>query len=647
MRPSTGRNDPCPCGSGKKFKHCHGNAAAPPSVGGAQATPLLIQAQRLLVQGNYGQAATILHRVVELDASNVDARHFLGMATAFGGKIGDGIERIRASLHAQPNNPLFRFNLAFWLGKTGSVGAAIRELMQAVAIKPDYHEARYQLVKLAMERHMHALAKLHIDVLLAVEPENPELHYRLATALLRLKEHTAMEREFRTLIARAPDNVELHMKLGEGLRGTGRDDEARAEYDTVLAIEPGNPDALYELAFLEERRHRVEESERLAKQGLALQPNHGFLHLALARVRRRQGRMEEALEMLRQIETANVGDACRVSALYEMGAILDKLKRYDEAFAAFDHANITDRKQFLDLETGTFYSKDANKAWFETLKDFYTRDRLAALQSYLPPPTSGPQPLFIVGFPRSGTTLTEQMLSAHPRIHGGDELPGLGLIEQHAAAQTIQNLEPYPACLAAVPQNGKQDALFKLRDFYLHIAAESRAVDPEKLHFTDKMPLNENHMGLMRLLFPASPIIHIVRHPLDIVLSCYTNQLYHGNACALSLDTLAFHMVETWRLVDHYIAEMDLRYARVRYEDLLNDPEGEMRRLLEFIGEPWDPRCLDFHKSVRVARTASYAQVAQPLYRSSQERWRHYHKHLEPVIPALTPLIEKLGYSVS
>jgi hypothetical protein len=154
-------------------------------------------------------------------------------------------------------------------------------------------------------------------------------------------------------------------------------------------------------------------------------------------------------------------------------------------------------------------------------------------------------------------------------------------------------------------------------------------------------------MGLIRLLFPASPIIHVVRHPLDIMLSCYTNQLYHGSACALSLETLAFHFIETWKLVDHYIAEMDLRYTRIRYEDLLSDTEGEIRRLLNFIGEPWDPRCLDFHKSDRVARTASYVQVSQPLYRTSQERWRAYRKHLEPVIPALTPLIEKLGYSLN
>ena len=645
--PSIGRNDPCPCGSGKKFKQCHGNKASSMAANTAQAIPLLIQAQQLLMQGEHQRAAGIFRRVLEIDPHNVDAQHFLGMTIAFGGNTGEGIERIRASVAKQPDNPLFRNNLAFWLAKAGNVSAAIAQLLHAVAIKPDYLEARYQLVKLAMERRMYALARLHIELLLSIEPDNPELRYRMATVLLRLKEHTAMEREFRALIARAPGNIELHMKLGEGFRATGRDDEARAEYETVLALEPGHADALYESAALEERRHHLEEAERLIQNGMALHPDNPMLRLELARIRRRQGKTAEALDLLQNIESDEPSDECRVSVLYEKGSILDKLNHYDEAFAAFDRANFVDHARLADPDHGTYYDKEQNRIWFETLRIFYTRDRIAGLRPYLPPPAAGPQPLFIVGFPRSGTTLTEQMLSAHPHIHGGDELSGLLMIEEYAAAQSIQNMELYPTCLAAVPQADKQDVLFKLRDFYLHIAAESRAIDSAKPRFTDKMPLNENRLGLIHLLFPTSPIVHVIRHPLDIVLSCYSNQLYHGSGCALSLETLAFHLIETWKLVDHYIAEMDLNYTRVRYEDLLDNPEGEMRRVLEFIGEPWDPRCLDFHKSGRVARTASYAQVSQPVYRSSQNRWHTYRKHLEPVIPALTPLIEKLGYSVN
>lgn len=643
---STGRNDPCPCGSGRKFKHCHGSPSAQAASKPTQTMPLLIQAQQCLVQGDFDHAAGILRKVLEIDVSNADAQHFLGMAIAFRGNISEGIERIRASIASQPSNPLFRNNLAFWLGKTGNLTDAITQLIHAVSIRADYHEARFQLVKLAMERHMYSLARPHINALLEAEPDNPELRYRLATTLLHLKEYTAMEREFRTLIGRAPGNVELHMKLGDGLLATGRIDEARAEYEAALAIDTHEIDAYYGIASLEERRHHLEEAEHFIQMGMSSHPDNTMLQLGLARVRRRQGRVDEALDLLRNIESTEPSDECRISASYEVGSILDQLKRYDEAFAAFDRANALDRARLADPDYGTFYDKNHNTDRFETLRNFYTRTRLSALQPYLPPVSPGPQPVFIVGFPRSGTTLTEQMLSQHPHIHGGDELSGLLLIEGHAAAQTIQNLKPHPACLAAVPQAGKQDTLLKLRDFYLHIAAESRAIDPAKPHFTDKMPLNENLMGLIRLLFPSSPIIHVVRHPLDVVLSCYANQLSHGDGCALSLDTLAYHFIETWKLVDHYLAEMDLHYTRIHYENLLGNPEGEMRRLLEFVGEEWDPRCLDFHKSERVTRTASYAQVSQPLYRSSQERWRLYRKHLEPVIPVLAPLIERLGYRV-
>jgi tetratricopeptide (TPR) repeat protein len=643
---SVGRNEPCPCGSGKKFKLCHGSATdKQQSSGAAQTTALLIQAQQLLVRGDHAHAAGLLRRVVTIDPSNVDAQHFLGMATAFAGRLSEGLALIQNSLVAQPSNPVFHINLSFWLSKTGNINAAMEHLVRALLIKPDYHDARYQLAKLAMERHRYALAKHNLEVLLNVEPDNPELRYRMAETLLRLKEHTAMEREYRALIARAPQNVELHMKLAEGLRETGRDDEARAEYEAILAIEPANVEARYCIASIEERRHHLEKSERWLSEGLVKHPNDASLHLGLARVRRRQGRMDEALEHLRLVETATSPGEYQVQAFYETGSILDKLQHHDDAFEAFDRANAADRVRLTDPDNGTFYDKNQNKAWLETLRSFYTHAQLVTLRPYLPP-APNPQPLFIVGFPRSGTTLTEQMLSAHPNIHAGDELSGLLLIEEYAAAQLMQSRQSYPTCLADVTRAGRQDSLLKLRDYYLHIADESHAIDPAKAYFTDKMPLNETHLGLIKLLFPESPIVHVVRHPLDIMLSCYTNQLYHGNKCALSLETLAFHFIETWKLVDHYTAELDLRYTRIRYEDLIQNPEDELRRLLGFIGEPWDARCLDFHKSGRVARTASYAQVSQPLYRSSQERWRAYRKYLAPIVPMLAPLIERLGYSL-
>jgi hypothetical protein len=164
--------------------------------------------------------------------------------------------------------------------------------------------------------------------------------------------------------------------------------------------------------------------------------------------------------------------------------------------------------------------------------------------------------------------------------------------------------------------------------------------------FTDKMPLNETHLGLIALLFPAAPLIHVLRHPLDIMVSSFSNAFTHGFFCASDLTSAATHYVRVMELVQHYRAEMTLRYLPIRYEDIVQDQAGSVRAMLDFIGLPYDPACLTFHENRRYARTASYAQVSEPLYDRSVGRWQRYRRHLEPVLPILAPTIEQLGYSL-
>jgi hypothetical protein len=172
------------------------------------------------------------------------------------------------------------------------------------------------------------------------------------------------------------------------------------------------------------------------------------------------------------------------------------------------------------------------------------------------------------------------------------------------------------------------------------------AVDPAKPWFTDKMPLNETHLGLIHLLFPQSPVVHLIRHPLDIMVSVFSNGMSHGLNCAAQLETAAKHYALIFDLVQHYLEVLPVRYKAVRYEDLVTDQEAEVRSLLDFIGEPFDARTLAFHQNVRPARTASYAQIAEPLYDRSRYRYRNYLKHLQPIIPILQPAITKLGYTI-
>jgi hypothetical protein len=257
-----------------------------------------------------------------------------------------------------------------------------------------------------------------------------------------------------------------------------------------------------------------------------------------------------------------------------------------------------------------------------------------------------PQPLFILGFPRSGTTLVEQTLSAHPRIVAGDELPFVNEITG-AMVRVLNSPMTYPESLAELWMGDRREGLDELRDYYLAGVRRLGILEPGAAWFTDKMPLNEMHLGLIALMFPRSPMIHVLRHPLDVVLSVFSNHLTHGFYCSYSLETAARHYALVMELVEHYRGQMMLRYLPIRYEDIVADQEGSTRRMLDFIGEEFDGRCIEFHENRRYARTASYAQVTEPLYDTSRYRYRHYLKQLEPVIPILEPAIKRLGYPLA
>jgi hypothetical protein len=256
-----------------------------------------------------------------------------------------------------------------------------------------------------------------------------------------------------------------------------------------------------------------------------------------------------------------------------------------------------------------------------------------------------PQPIFIVGFPRSGTTLIEQTLTVHPGIAAGDELPYINDITQIMPRLLASPLS-YPEALAELWMGDQRDGLNELRDYYLNRSAKSGIFRAGADWFTDKMPLNETHLGLISLLFPESPIIHVIRHPLDVLLSVYSNHLSHGYFCAAQLETIAQHYVLIADLIEHYKQNVAMRYLAVRYEDMVVDQEASVREILGFIGVDFDPKCLSFEQNTRYARTASYAQVTEKLYGTSRYRYRPYLRHLQPALEKLAPVIARLGYAI-
>jgi hypothetical protein len=204
----------------------------------------------------------------------------------------------------------------------------------------------------------------------------------------------------------------------------------------------------------------------------------------------------------------------------------------------------------------------------------------------------------------------------------------------------------YPEALAELWMGDQREGLDNLRDYYLQRVRQIGVLREGAMRFTDKMPLNETHLGLIALMFPDAPLIHVLRHPLDIMVSACSTHFTHGFFCAYDLETAARHYVRVMDLVRHYRAEMKLNYLSIRYEQLVANEESSVRMILAFIGEDYHSSCLNFHENRRYARTASYAQVTEPLYDRSVYRYRNYLRQLRSALSILQPTIESLGYPI-
>ena len=616
----------CPCGSGLRPARCCAlqPGAIPPAEATRHLVPVVERAIQAYQQGAKDIAERLCLDVLELAPDRPGALSVLYSIRKEQGKAAAAEALIRRLVHFEPNNFEATNEIALLLLGKGALGEAEIHARNAIRIAPQAPQA-HNLMGMIMTE--------------AQRPRLGEYHYRQVLAISGTRDPIVLA------------------NLAWCLKNQGRMEEARALYEESTATAPDIRETLLGWARLEEADRNfpaaIEKLDRLD----ALFPNDPGSVLTRAVLLGRMKRPDDALALLdRQVPVNGGADvaaqggapgAAMASApiglgpteLSEKGRLLDQLDRHDEAWAAF-----VEGKRLARELTGNVYLDQLAADVIARLRGFFVAGRLALL------PRAGirtdvPQPIFVLGFPRSGTTLVEQTLSAHPSISAGDELPLINDIT-NIMPRMLNSPLPYPEALAELWMGDQRDGLDNLRDYYLQKAAQMEVADPGAAWFTDKMPLNETHLGLIGLLFPASPLIHVIRHPLDVMISALSNHFTHGFFCASALESAATHYVRVMELVMHYRAEMTLRYLPVRYDAMVTKQGETVRAILDFVGVPFDERCLSFHENRRYARTASYAQVTEPLYERSLYRYRHYREHLEPVISILRPMIERLGYTV-
>ena len=448
--------------------------------------------------------------------------------------------------------------------------------------------------------------------LLAQAPALPNSWYNLARLQRRLGRPDAAMASYQRALdlgVEGPEEVRLNRAviLSDDLR---RPDEAERELNAALALSPSYVPALLNLANLAEDRGRRERAVALYERVLSLDPR---CWLALARYGSLQPPKDADDAIVARLRAAlsdpAAGPADRIDLGFALGAVLDGRGAYDEAFAAYADANALARRA---AGPRALYDREGHERFIDRIIEAFTAERVAALRT-----DSEAAPVFICGMFRSGSTLTEQILAAHPRVTPGGELELL-------PRMVTGELSPFPESMASA----EPAALERLARAY---AAAVARLFPDAELVTDKRPDNFLYVGLIKTLFPKAKIVHTRREPLDNCLSVYFLHLDPRMAYALDPVDAAHYLRQERRLMAHWKALFGEDVLDFSYDTLVRDPEPAVERLLGFLGLEPDAACLRFHELDNAVRTASVWQVRQPLHRRSSQRWRNYERHLAPV----------------
>ena len=400
--------------------------------------------------------------------------------------------------------------------------------------------------------------------------------------------------------------------LGMTLVLLGRTNEARIEFDKVLKVTPRHAIGLYGMGMLARSEGRFEEAEDLFRRALVSDPQMAPAWSALVGVRKMTSEDVVWLKRAEQTAAGLKTAAEEAEVRFAIGKYFDDLDKHEQAFASYQRAND------LLKSVAPVYDRNAHRRFVDDIMSLYTPEAIARASAGHAKSTerSSDKPVFVVGMPRSGTSLTEQILASHPAAAGAGELPFWFETVRRDDERTRRELLG-----SAVSQKIAADYLRMLtRQF------------PQARYVVDKAPGNCDFLGIIHSVLPNARFIYMRRDPLDTCLSCYFQHFSLALNYTFDLSDLAYYYTEHARLMAHWRTVLPPgSVLDVPYEGLVADQETWTRRILEFVGLDWDPRCLQFSKTKRTVVTSSYWQVRQPLYAGSVQRWRNYSKHLGPL----------------
>ena len=626
--------------------------------------------------GDLEEAETTFLEALSLDAENPRILTNLGEVLLKKQKLTDAQDKFQAALEQEPDFAAAKNNLGVIFQKTGKLDEALilfndlltqfpkdADILNNIGLvyekKKEIRKAiqYYQMAIDTNRFHTNAyinLASLYSELgdfekalnicnqLYKVDPNSVEMHKKLAQIYKEQEKPKLAFREIMRAQELAPNEVEVYLVYASILEQFGKIEEANDMLKKAIELSPGSDEVYLKWAEFSERAHKLDQAHQLLDQIRATDSNvRNEKAVIRATLLRREDKLHEALEQLRIIKnpellTPNV----ETKYLRENAKIMDKLGQFDEAFEYYQRAA---ELQKTDKNLG--YDAENSRSLIDEQIAFFSKQMLSRIPGIQESVRgSEPTPIFIVGFPRSGTTLVEQILCSHSNIVAGGELTAIGELVK-IAPNDLGASRSYPFCLEKLCEiPDPQRLLENWRDYYFDRAKEVGVLKNGAKYFTDKMPLNLIYLPLIKALFPESPIIHMMRNPMDSVMSSVFSGFAQRMIWAHDLEDAAYYFIDTYTLSRHFITNTDMKYLMVRYEDLVSDQEYWSRKLIDFTGEQWEDSCMDFYKTQRVSRTASYEQVTKKIYTSSVARYRNYEKFLSKPLEILNPVMDSLGY---
>lgn len=508
-------------------------------------------------------------------------------------------------LHEFPDDPTALHYLGLLAQQTGHPDTAIDLIRRSISIQHDDPHALNHLGQIYASKKQLDEAAECFERAISIDAAFPEALNNLGNIMRKKERFGEALQLYQRAIALAPTSHQGHYNLGKLYRDTRAFEQALSQFEQAIALDPTNYRAHYELALCLEELGRFDEAIWRYRAALQKKPDHAR---SLANLLALTSPLPDAALVERAAQVAlapSTGDEARAKLHQSIGKYHDRRGDYTQAFSHFAASNAVQRRW--------------SKPWVAAQADSVVGDAKARFDAdyFLAVRDLGhssTQPVFIVGLPRSGTTLVEQILASHPEVFGAGEL-----MEMPKIAQSF--VQPEPAAILAAAQR-----------YLNHLATLAPA---ETIRVTDKLPINYRHLGLIATLFPRAAIVHCRRDPRDVALSCFIEMIKITDLDFTSLTGVAQAIIQEARFMEHWRSVLPMRVYEIDYARLVNDHEVEIRRLIEFCGLPWNDRCLSYFKTARHVDTPSRWQVRQPIYGSSNGRWRHYEKQLQPAIELL------------